>query len=94
MVIRSEEKLKLGGPSNYRGRIRAASFGRIIKEHRDYYRSQMTDPIGEALREYLVQGKASADTSYEGTRQAFRSRLIYYIAAWEKAGSLMEKDFN
>ena len=86
--------MKLGSPSKYQGQIRGKTFDRIIEKHRSHYRSQMTEHIAIALREYLVEGKPAAKTSYDGTRQAFRSRLIYYIAAWEKTGNLSEKDFK
>ena len=94
MVIKSKEKLKLGTPSKYKGKIYAASFDRISKQHLKYYRSQTQNRTIEAIREYLVEGKSSKDTSYKGSRQAFRSRLIYYIGAWEKSNSLILKDFK
>lgn len=86
--------MKLGSPLKYRGRIVAAAFDKIMRKHRRHYRSQATDRIAVALREYLVEGKPSAKTSYDGTRQAFRSRLIYYINSWEKSGKLSKNDFK
>lgn len=87
-------KLRLGAPSKYQGRIRASSFDRIVKKHRKHYRSQTTHLVINAIREYLVMGLPTAKTSYMGTRQAFRSRLIYYITSWEGSKSLIQKDLK
>ena len=46
------------------------------------------------MREYMVNGISPAKTSYSGTRQAFRSRLIYYINVWENKYNLNEKDLK
>jgi len=86
--------MKLKKPSKYQGRIRASSFDRIARRQVSSYPSHATPEILLAIRQYLVEGLAPAKTSYKGTRQAFRSRLIYYINTWENKYNLNEKDLK
>jgi hypothetical protein len=86
--------MRLGKPSKYQGRIRAASFDRIARRQVAHYPSHATPEILIAIREYLVSGLSPSKTSYKGTRQAFRSRLIYYINVWENKYDLNEKDLK
>jgi|TARA_R110000824_G_scaffold390794_1_gene588204 hypothetical protein len=86
--------MRLRKPSKYQGRIRASSFDRIARRQVSSYPSHATPEILLAIREYLVKGLSPAKTSYRGTRQAFRSRLIYYINIWENKYDLNEKDLK
>tara|TARA_R100001530_G_scaffold92879_1_gene64472 strand:+ start:1208 stop:1468 length:261 start_codon:yes stop_codon:yes gene_type:complete len=86
--------MRLGKPSKYQGKIRSASFDRIARRQVSSYPSHATPEIILAIRQYLVNGLPPAKTSYKGTRQAFRSRLIYYINVWENKYNLNEKDLK
>lgn len=75
-------------PAHYRGSMSDEEFNQLIHLQKDNYRTQIQDKTIADLRKYFVEGVKSHQTSYGKNKQAFYSRLVYYIRKWENQGLL------